>query len=413
MHSDENRAISRKRGEALRDYTTDYRAAKRDIPKGRDAAYIARYETQKEKLLTLLGGTAEEWGDWKWQMRNRIDDPDTLAQILPLDAAERRQIAQVGGQYRWAITPYYLALIDPADPLDSIRAISIPTIQEMGAAGEEDPMDEEHTNPAGVITRRYPDRLILNVTNACAMFCRHCQRRRRIGGQDQDVSRAALDESLDYIRQSPEIRDVLVTGGDAMALPNGELEYILSSLREIPTVEVIRIGTRTLATLPMRIDDEFLEIVKRYHPIYLNTHFNHPRELTPEAIAACTRLADAGVPLGNQMVLLEGVNNDKYVVQCLNHEMMLARVRPYYIFHAKSVKGTLHFGTSIDDGLEIMEHLRGRTSGMAIPTYILNAPGGLGKIPLLPNYIVDRTEETVTLQTWEGRRVQYPNQPKK
>ena len=413
MHSDENRAISRKRGEALRDYTTDYREVKGDIPKGRDAVYIAQYEAQKEKLLALLGGTQTDWDDWNWQMRNRFDDPDRLAQILELDAEVQQQIAQVGAQYRWAITPYYLALIDPADLADPIRALSIPTIQEMGTAGEEDPMDEEHTNPAGVITRRYPDRLILNVTNACAMFCRHCQRRRRIGGQDQDVSRAALDESLDYIRQSPEIRDVLVTGGDAMALPNGELEYILSSLREIPTVEVIRIGTRTLATLPMRIDDEFLEIVKRYHPIYLNTHFNHPRELTPEAIAACTRLADAGVPLGNQMVLLEGVNNDKYVVQCLNHEMMLARVRPYYIFHAKSVKGTLHFGTSIDDGLEIMEHLRGRTSGMAIPTYILNAPGGLGKIPLLPNYIVDRTEETVTLQTWEGRRVQYPNQPKK
>ncbi|MCL2828984.1 MAG: KamA family radical SAM protein [Oscillospiraceae bacterium] len=413
MQSDTNREISRKRGETLREYTTEYRTAKVEIPKGRDPDCIARYEAQKEKLLTLLGGTVADWDNWNWQMQNRIDDPERLGQILTLDAEERRQIAQVGEQYRWAITPYYLALIDPEDRLDPIRLLSIPTVQEMGAAGEEDPMDEEHTNPAGIITRRYPDRLILNVTNACAMFCRHCQRRRRIGGKDRDVSRAVLDESLDYIRQSPEIRDVLVTGGDALALPNGELDYILSSLREIPTVEVIRIGTRTLATLPMRIDDEFLEIVKKYHPIYLNTHFNTPRELTPEAVAACTRLANVGVPLGNQMVLLEGINNDKYVVQCLNHEMMLARVRPYYIFHAKSVKGTLHFGTSIDDGLEIMAHLRGRTSGMAIPTYILNAPGGLGKIPLLPNYIVERDEETVTLQTWEGRKVQYPNRPKR
>ena len=403
------REISLKRAAELAAYTVDYRKAKADIPKGRDEAQIAEYKVQKERLLNILGGTQADWDNWRWQMKNRIDQADILAEVLQLGAEEKAQIAQFGTTYRWAITPYYLALIDPRNPLDPIRALSVPTVREMAQTGERDPMNEEHTNPAGIITRRYPDRLIFNVTNACAMFCRHCQRRRRIGDTDQEMSRAALDESLEYVRQNLEIRDVLVTGGDPLALSNDALEYILSSLRAIPSVEIIRLGTRTPVTLPMRIDEGFLEMVKKYHPLCLNTHFNHPRELTPEAVKACEKLADAGVPLGNQMVLLEGVNNDKYVVQCLNHELMRARVRPYYIFHAKPVEGTLHFCTSVEDGLEIMAHLRGRTSGMAIPTYILNAPGGLGKIPILPETIVARDEDSVTLKTWEGKLVKYSN----
>ncbi|MCL2562812.1 MAG: KamA family radical SAM protein [Oscillospiraceae bacterium] len=403
------REISLERAGELADYTTGYREAKAHIPRGTDPACIKRYEAQKAKLLTVLGGTEADWADWKWQMKHRIDDADTLAQILDLSETEKQEIHELGVTYRFAVTPYYLALIDPADPKDPIRAMSVPTALESDDSGESDPMAEEFTNPAGIITRRYPDRLILNVTNACAMFCRHCQRRRRIGDADCDVSRAALDESFAYIRNNPEVRDVLITGGDALALDNDQLEYILSSLRAIESVEMIRFGTRTLVTLPMRIDEGFLAMIEQYHPVYLNTHFNHPRELTPQAVQACAKLCKAGVPLGNQMVLLEGVNNDKYVVQSLNHELCKARVRPYYIFHAKHVKGTTHFCTSIDDGLEIMAHLRGRTSGMAIPTYILNAPGGLGKTPLLPEYIVERTSEKVTLRTWEGKLVEYPN----
>ena len=405
-----SRDISLQRARELSAFTTDYREAKKHIPKGMDQACIDLYEVQKAKLLALLDGTEADWNDWKWQMRKRIDDVDTLAQILDLSEAERKSLAEVAETYRFAVTPYYLALIDPADPHDPIRALSIPTDQEMAdMTGEDDPMAEEFTNPAGIITRRYPDRLILNVTNACAMYCRHCQRRRRIGDADLDVTKEALEESFQYIRDNPEIRDVLITGGDALALGNAQIGYIIRSLREIESVEVIRIGTRTLVTMPMRFDAELLEILEENHPIYLNTHFNHPKELTPEAVAACGRLAKAGVPLGNQMVLLRGINADKYVVQCLNHEMMKARVRPYYIFHAKNVRGTRHFSTSIDEGLEIMAHLRGRTSGMAIPTYIVNAPGGLGKIPLLPDTIVGRDEDTVTLKTWEGKMLQYPN----
>ena len=410
---DDKREISLKRASELSAHTVDYLSAKAGISKGRDQARIAQYEVQKTKLLRILKGTEADWNSWNWQMKNRVNQAEILSEVLSLSEAEEAQIAQFGATYRWAVTPYYLALIDPGDPLDPIRALSVPTVREMAQTGERDPMNEEHTNPAGIITRRYPDRLIFNVTNACAMFCRHCQRRRRIGDTDREINREAIDESIGYVRQNPEIRDVLITGGDPLALSNDSLEYIISALHEIPSVEMIRIGTRTPVTMPMRIDEGFLAMVKRYHPLYLNTHFNHPRELTPEAVAACEKLADAGVPLGNQMVLLEGVNNDKYVVQCLNHELVRARVRPYYIFHAKPVEGTLHFGTSIEDGLEIMAHLRGRTSGIAIPAYILNAPGGLGKIPVLPETIVDRDEDSVTLKTWEGKLVQYSNKIKK
>jgi len=408
-----SRDISLRRAEELSAYTNAYREAKTHISKGTDQACIDLYEKQKAKLLTLLDGTEADWNDWKWQMRKRIDNAETLAQILDLSETDRAHLAEISETYRFAITPYYLALIDPADPHDPIRALSIPTEQEMeDESGENDPMGEEFTNPAGIITRRYPDRLILNVTNACAMYCRHCQRRRRIGDTDLDVTRAALEESLQYIRDNPEIRDVLITGGDALAIGNAQIAYILSGLRAIPSVEIIRLGTRTLVTMPMRFDDELLSILEANHPVYLNTHFNHPKEVTPQAIEACGRLSKAGVPLGNQMVLLRGINNDKHVVKCLNHELCKARVRPYYIFHAKNVRGTRHFCTTIDEGLEIMAYLRGRTSGMAIPTYIFNAPGGLGKIPLLPETIVGRTEDTITLKTWEGKLIEYPNKRK-
>ncbi|MCL2842985.1 MAG: KamA family radical SAM protein [Oscillospiraceae bacterium] len=404
----QGRKISLQRAEELKSHTAEYLAKRPHIVKGTDPDAIEKYETQKAKLLTLLNGSEADWNDWQWQMKHRIDGPELLSELLDLTEQEQTDIRSLGDMYRFAVTPYYLALIDPADRLDPIRALSVPTSPEMDDTGEADPMGEEFTNPAGIITRRYPDRLILNVTNACAMFCRHCQRRRRIGDTDVDVNKELLDESFEYIRNNPEIRDVLVTGGDALALTNEQLEYILQNLRSIPSVEVIRLGTRTPVTLPMRIDDAFCEMVEKYHPLYLNTHFNHPRELTPEAVAACAKLSKAGVPIGNQMVLLTGVNNDKYVVQCLNHELMKARVRPYYIFHAKAVKGTGHFGVSVDDGLEIMDHLRGRTSGMAIPTYIINAPGGLGKIPILPEYLVAKDEDTVTLKNWEGKLIEYP-----
>lgn len=405
----DKRKISLNRARELRDYNSPYEEAREQIPSGGRADSIAQYEESKKRLLEILGAGPADWESWKWQMKNRIDDVDILKKAISLTDEETEQIRKVSRIYRWAVTPYYLALMDPGDPRDPIRLQSVPSFYELDSAGENDPMCEEFTNPAGNITRRYPDRLILNVTNSCAMFCRHCQRRRRIGETDRKSDMSIMDESIAYIKRNPEIRDVLITGGDPMTLSNKGLEYILSGLRAIPHVEIIRIGTRALVTMPQRFDDEFVEMAKKYHPVYINTHFNHPREVTPQTMAATEKLCSAGIPLGNQMVLLEGINNDRYVVRLLNHELLKARIRPYYIFHAKMVKGTLHFGTSIDDGLDIIDHLRGWTSGMAIPTYILNAPGGLGKIPLLPEYVVDRTDDKVTLRTWEGKLVEYPN----
>ena len=400
----EGRKISLKRAEELKAHHEELF----HIPKGTDASSIELYKKQKEKLLSLFKGDEKDWMDWQWQVKHRIEQVDDLAKILNLSEEEKEEIRRCGEENRFAITPYYLALIDPEDKLDPIRRLCVPDSEEMNAQGEADPMGEEFTNPAGVITRRYPDRLIINVTNACAMFCRHCQRRRRIGGSDQDASLDQLEESFEYIRNNPEVREVLVTGGDALMLSDEQLEYIFSSLRSIPTVEVIRIGSRTLVTLPMRITNRFLEIIEKYHPVYLNTHFNHPREVTPEAKEACVRLSKAGVPMGNQMVLLRGVNDDKHIVHLLNRELLKARVRPYYIFHAKNVAGTTHLGVSIDEGLSIMRYLRGRASGMLIPTYVVNAPNGLGKIPLLPEYVVEKTLDKIVLRTWEGKLVEYP-----
>lgn len=405
----DSRTISNQRAIELGKYNAPFEAARARIIKGTDKAFTERYQEQKARLLALFHATGEDWDDWRWQFRNRIDDADVLAEILELDNRTISDIKRVGDRYRWAITPYYLALIDPKDKHDPVRLMSVPSLEELDMEGDPDPMDEEHTNPAGVITRRYPDRLILNVTNACAMFCRHCQRRRRIGERDVDSRADLIDESIGYIAAHPEIRDVLITGGDALALSDAMLESIISRLRAIPHVEIIRLGTRMVVTLPQRVTPELVEMLRKYHPVYVNVQFNHPQEMTPEAKKACGMLADAGVPLGNQMVLLDGVNNDKYVVRVLNHELLKARVRPYYMFHAKQVIGTRHFQTSVDDGIDIMEHLRGYTSGMAIPTYIINAPGGRGKTPILPQYILEKDDETITLRTWEGKIIKYPN----
>jgi len=410
----DSRKISLLRAEELERDALPYEAAKKEIVRGNSPVFKDRYMAQKERVLRFLGATEDDWDDWRWQLRNRIEDEELLGEVLGLTDGEKRSIARVAEHYRWAITPYYLALIDPQNPQDPIKRMAVPQALELDLdeLGCEDPMDEEHTNPAGTITRRYPDRLIINVTNSCAMFCRHCQRRRRIGECDQDAGALLLNESIEYIRAHTELRDILITGGDPLTLRSGYLDDLLSRVREIPHVEIIRLGTRTPVTMPQRITPGLIDILKQHQPIFLNTQFNHPQEMTYESIGALKRLADAGVPVGNQMVLLEGVNNDKYVVRLLNQELLKARARPYYIFHAKQVIGTTHFRTSVDDGIEIMEHLRGHTSGMAIPTYIINAPGGLGKIPILPQYIQHMDDDTVTLRTWEGKIVQFPNKPK-
>lgn len=406
------REVSLERADELKSKITDYLEARKSIPRGIDIE--DEISKRRAKLLEFFGATMEDWDSYDWQIKNRISTVEALEKFINLTDKEIEAVRTVGKEYRWALTPYYLSLINPDDRYDPVRLLSIPTgVEIVETEGNADPMGEEFTNPAGSITRRYPDRLIINVTNQCAMYCRHCQRRRNIGGTDEHRSRAVLQESIDYIAKCPEIRDVLITGGDSLCLTDETIEWLLSSLRKIPHVEIIRLGSRTPVTAPQRITEKLVNIIKKYHPVFLNTHFNHSQEVTEEAKVACERLANAGVPLGNQAVLLNGINNDKFVMRCLNHELVKIRVRPYYIFHAKHVIGTAHFNTSIDDGLEIMEYLRGYTSGISIPNYIVNAPNGNGKTPLLPQYLISRGKDYITIRTWEGKVFEYPNHESK
>lgn len=406
----DKRDISLKRAEELKSRIDDYIIAKQNIVKGLEKT--RELEKRKNLILNTLGAEEENWNDYKWQLKNRITDADTLSKIINLSDKEVKKIKEVEKQFRWAISPYYLSLINPDDRLDPIKLMSIPEHIELNDNYDDlDPMAEEYTNPAGSVTRRYPDRLIINVTNECAMYCRHCQRRRNIGQTDESKSKHIIQESIDYIRDNEEIRDVLITGGDPLTLSDDYLEWIISSLRDIPHIDYIRIGTRTPVTMPQRITDEFCNMIKKYHPIFINTHFNHPMEITMESKRACEKLSNMGVPLGNQAVLLNGINNDKFIMRCLNQELLKCRVRPYYIFHSKHVKGTAHFNTSIDDGIEIMEYLRGYTSGLAVPTYIVNAPKGKGKTPILPQYLLSRGKDHVFIRTWEGEIIKYNNYP--
>ncbi|NLM12198.1 MAG: glutamate 2,3-aminomutase [Epulopiscium sp.] len=407
LEQKDKRQISLERAQILKERIEDYLIKQESIPTGlKNEEYI---QENKQRIMKIFGATNEQWDDWTWQISNRITDVKTLSKILNLSEEEKSQIELVGEKYRWAVSPYYASLMNPDDPSCPIRRQAIPSIEEMVEGGEADPMGEEFTSPVEGITRRYPDRLIIKVTNQCAMYCRHCQRRRCIGQQDLALPKEDLIRCIQYVREQKEIRDVLITGGDALLLSNERLHWILSELSEIPHVEIVRLGSRTPVTMPQRITDDLCEILSKFPPIYLNTHFNHPLEVTAEARKATDKLCRAGVVLGNQAVLLRGINDDVHVMKKLNHELLKIRVRPYYIFHPKEVIGTGHFSVKIKKGMEIMEHLRGYTSGLAVPTYIVNAPKGKGKTPILPNYILSWGENSVKLRTWEGEIVDYPN----
>ncbi len=395
------------RSNVLKERIEKYLEARSSIPTGRERSQAIK--EQKEIILNIFGAGEEDWNNWEWQVKNRISDPETLARVLNIDSQAHGKIEEIGEKYRWSISPYYLSLIDPGEKWDPIKLQAVPCAMELVGDGTPDPMGEEFTSPVPAITRRYPDRLIIKVTNQCGMYCRHCQRRRGIGEVDRPTPVEEMEKAIAYVRDNPEIRDVLLTGGDAFMLSNERIDWILKELRSIEHLELIRLGSRTLVTLPQRVDKELAEILARYHPIFVNTQFNHPREVTEESARACAILADAGVPLGNQMVLLRGINDDPDVVKRLNHELLRIRVSPYYIFHAKGVQGTTHFRTRVEKGMEIMESLRGFTSGLAIPTFIINAPYGYGKTPVLPEYVVSWADDHILLRTWEGRVMKYPN----
>ena len=402
---DEKRRISLERASKLHEEIEDYLAFKDDFLRQTAEIRDVLSKKHKEELMDYFEADGNDWNDWHWQLRHRISSVSLLSKFIKLSEEQYKMFEEVSKKFRWATTPYYLSLMDYEDMNYPINLMALPSSYENDCSGELDPMSEEYTNPAPCITRRYPNRLIINVTSSCAMFCRHCQRRRRIGETDRIESEENINAAIEYIKNTREIRDVLITGGDPLMLPDEMLENIISQVRAIPHVEIVRIGTRVPVTMPQRITNDLCDMLKKYHPLFINTQFNHPGELTEDAVKACERIANAGIPLGNQMVFLRGINNDKYIVQLLNEGLLKARVRPYYIFHPKQVMGTKHFEIKVEEGLKIMKYLRGHTSGLAIPQYILNAPGGLGKIPLLPKYIKESDDEHISLYTWEGKEV--------
>lgn len=391
----------------LRAAIDDYEQVKDTILTGLDR--ITAISRQKQRIMEQLGVGEKQWNDYHWQLQHRFTDITAIQELIGLTKDDCQAILQVGQAYRYAISPYYLSLIDPANPHCPVRRQAIPDIAELDSRGELDPMDEAGWAINEIITRRYPDRLIIKVTNNCGMYCRFCQRRRLIGTCDTQATHEQIAAAIRYVRDNPEIRDVLITGGDAFLLEDHIIEWLLADLRAISHVEIIRFGTRTPVTLPQRITPELVGILKKYHPVFVNTHFNTPAEITEESRQACNRLADAGIPLGNQMVLLNGVNNDPFVIRKLNQALLRLRVKPYYIFHPKTVKGTSHFWVPIQEGLEIMESLRGRTSGLAVPTYIVNGPHGLGKTPLLPNYLIYIGKDKAVLRNWQGIEFEIEN----
>lgn len=402
----DKRLIALKRAKELRNRIAGYLDNKVKIPNGFEVQEA--YQRAKESILNCLNATAEDWDNWHWQMANRIKDVKMLGQMVELSETQKDNIERVGRQYRWAVSPYYMALAIVGGMEGPVWAQAIPCVEEINdQQGIEDPMGEEFTSPAPGITRRYPDRLIINVTNQCAMYCRHCQRRRNIGEVDVHKSTEVLKGAIQYIRANKEIRDVLITGGDALLLSDKRIDWLLTELDNIPHVEIKRIGTRTPVTMPQRITNELCAILAKHPPLYINTQFNHPLEVTPEAKQACDRLVSSGVILGNQSVLLRNINNNPDTMKRLNQSLLKIRVRPYYLFHAKAIKGTSHFITGVDEGIVIMEQLRGYTSGLAVPTYIINAPNGYGKTPVLPQYILENKNHHVTLRTWEKRVIPY------
>ena len=346
----------------------------------------------------------EQWFDWKWQVKNRIETLEDLKKYISLTKEEEEGVANALKTLRMAITPYYLSLIDVNNPNDPVRRQAIPTGAELHQADADllDPLHEDEDSPAPGLTHRYPDRVLFLITDMCSMYCRHCTRRRFAGQNDCESTQDRIDKCIEYIAKTPQVRDVLLSGGDALMVNDKMLESIIQRLRAIPHVEIIRIGSRTPVVCPMRITDDLVNMLKKYHPIWLNTHFNHPNECTPEAKAACERLANAGIPLGNQSVLLRGVNDDVRVFKKLVHELVKMRVRPYYIYQCDLSMGLEHFRTPVSKGIEIIEGLRGHTSGYAVPTFVVDAPGGGGKTPVMPQYVISQAPGKVVLRNFEG-----------
>ena len=378
------------------------KAAKGQKPKAKSQKLNTMAESRRKQLFPNV--TDEEWNDWKWQVKNRIETLEDLKKYVKLTTEEEEGVKKTLSTLRMAITPYYLSLIDPNDPHDPVRRQCIPTALETHQAAADllDPLHEDEDSPTPGLTHRYPDRVLFLITDMCSMYCRHCTRRRFAGQTDNECGPDRIEKALEYIEKTPTVRDVLLSGGDALMVSDKKLEYIISRLRQIPHVEIVRLGTRTPVVCPQRITPELCDMLKKYHPIWINTHFNHPNEVTAESRRACEMLANAGIPLGNQSVLLRGVNDCVHVMKNLVHELVKMRVRPYYIYQCDLSMGLEHFRTPVSKGIEIIEGLRGHTSGFCIPTFVVDAPGGGGKTPVMPQYVISQAPGKVVLRNFEG-----------
>jgi lysine 2,3-aminomutase len=345
----------------------------------------------------------EQWRDWRWQLSNRLNSLEELAQVINLTDEEREGLS-APDKFRVDVTPYFATLMDPQDPLCPVRRQVIPLGRELRAFTSmmEDSLAEDAHSPVPGLVHRYPDRVLMLVTTQCASYCRYCTRSRIVGDASATFSRQEHQAQIDYIAANTQIRDVLLSGGDPLTMPPKLLDRILADLRAIPHVEIVRIGSRVPVFLPQRITDEFVEMMRKYHPLWINIHVNHPKEITPELWEACERMADGGIPLGNQSVLLAGINDSVHVQRLMVHELVKMRVRPYYLYQCDLVEGAGHFRTSVSKGIEIIEGLRGHTSGYAVPTYVVDAPGGGGKIPVMPNYVISQAPGKVVLRNYEG-----------
>ncbi|NLF50125.1 MAG: lysine 2,3-aminomutase [Leptolinea sp.] len=350
----------------------------------------------------------EKWNDWRWQLSHRLNSVDDFEKVFPLTESEHKALS-AADLFRVDITPYFASLINPDDPDDPIRKQVIPTAGEIVpfTGMMEDSLAEDRHSPVPGLVHRYPDRVLMLVTTQCASYCRYCTRSRIVGDPSSTFSRSDYEAQLDYIRKTPQVRDVLLSGGDPLTLAPKVLEELLSKLRDIPHVEIVRIGSRVPVFMPQRVTDELTEILQKFHPLWLNIHVNHPNEITVELEEACEKLSRAGIPLGNQSVLLAGINDCPHIQKQLVQDLVRIRVRPYYLYQCDLVDGAGHFRTPVAKGIEIIEALRGHTSGFAVPTFVVDAPGGGGKIPLMPNYLVSMSDHKIILRNYEGYITSY------
>lgn len=367
------------------------------------------YTKKQKNIAEKISSDAviSNWENWKWQIKHSIRDISTFENLLGIEfnSDERKELEKTLAKFPLSITPYYLSLIDSSDYMnDPIFKQSFPSPSELiiSKCDMKDPLSEDKDSPAPGMTHRYPDRVLFHISNVCSMYCRHCTRKRKVGDVDSVPDKDEVLAGIEYIKNNPAIRDVLLSGGDPLMLSDEYLDWILTELENIPHVEVIRIGTRMPVVLPYRITDELVEMLKKHNPLWINTHFNHPREITTSSKKSLSKLADAGIPLGNQTVLLAGINDCHRIMKRLIHKLVQNRVRPYYLYQCDLSEGLTHFRTPVGKGIEIMENLIGHTSGFAVPTYVIDAPGGGGKIPVMPNYLLSWSTNKVVLRNYEG-----------